>query len=140
MQHAKGTSGASLLEIDKLIQNDLNVYIDKDLRRDIDYSKKMLSFWGYAFAYVKGGSFSKDNQANMANKFGEDMKGKLIKMVQSMGKDEAITAVQKKLLESISSYRIIAPNTAKKELNTQLMLIEEETNQKGFFNEIVRNI
>jgi hypothetical protein len=140
LQHATGTSGANLQEIDKLIQNDLNVYIDKDLRRDIDYSKKMFSFWGYAFAYVKGGSLSKDNQSILANKFGEDMKDKLIKMVKSMDKDDAIAAVQKKLLESIGNYRNIAPNTAKKELNMLLLEIEKETNQDNFFKEILQSI
>jgi hypothetical protein len=76
----------------------------------------------------------------MAKKFGEDMKDKLIKMVQSMGKDDAIASVQQKLLESISSYRNIAPNTAKKELNMLLLEIEKETNQENFFKEILQNI
>ena len=77
----------------------------------------MFLFWGYAFAYVKRGSFSKENQIILADKFGNEMKDKLIKMVKSMPINDAITAVQNKLFESINSYKKIAPNTAKKELN-----------------------
>ena len=140
LQHASKNKGTDLREIDKMIQNDLNIYIDKDLRRDIDYSKKMLSFWGYAFAYVKGGSFSKENQIIMANKFGDELKDKLIKMVQSQSMEDAVTSVQNKLFDSIKSYKTIAPNTARKELNVLLLDIEEETNQKEFFKEILKNI
>ena len=57
-----------------------------------------------------------------------------------MSKAENIAAVQKKLLESIGSYRNIAPNTAKKELNMLLLEIEKKTNQENFFKEILQNI
>ena len=140
LRHTSNDQGTNISEIDKMIQNDLNIYIDKDLRRDIDYSKKMLSFWGYAFAYVKGGSFSKENQIIMANKFGDEMKDKLIKMVQSQSMEDAVTVVQNKLFDSINSYKTIAPNTARKELNVLLMKIEEETNQKAFFKEVLQKI
>ena len=140
LRHTSNVQGTNISEIDKMIQNDLNIYIDKDLRRDIDYSKKMLSFWGYAFAYVKGGSFSKENQIIMANKFGDEMKDKLIKMVQSQSMEDAVTVVQNKLFDSINSYKTIAPNTARKELNVLLMKIEEETNQKAFFKEVLQKI
>jgi len=140
LKHTSDDNGTNLDEIDKMIQNDLNIYTDKNLRRDIAYAKEMLSFWSYAFAYIKGGSFSNDNQVNMANKFGDDMKNKLIKMVQSTAADKAVSVVQKKLFESIGNYRKIAPNIAKKELNMLLIKIEKETNQKNFFKEILQNI
>jgi hypothetical protein len=140
LKHTASGNGSNLDEIDKMIQEDLNLYIDKDLRRNINLSKEMLSFWGYAFAYVKGGSFSQENQMIIANKFGDEMKDKLIKMVKSMSTNDAIKAVQNKLFDSIKNYREIAPNTARKELNLLLMKIEEETDQKDFFKEILHGI
>tara|TARA_B100000780_G_scaffold70314_1_gene46899 strand:+ start:1174 stop:2262 length:1089 start_codon:yes stop_codon:yes gene_type:complete len=140
LQHTKNGFGTNINEIDKLIQGDLNLYIDKDLRQDIKQSKKLLLFWGYAFAYIKGGSFSKENQTKLGNVFGQDMKEKLIKMVQNTQSDIAIKEVQDKFFSAINGYKTVAPNMAKKELNMMLMEIERETMQKNFFKEILQNI
>lgn len=138
LMHAKEESGTSLQEIDKLIQQDLNTYIDKDLRRDINQAKEMVLFWGFSFAYVKGGSFSRENQENLAKQFGQDKTDKLIKMLSSRSSDDAVNEVKSKLLQAINNFRIIAPNTSRKELNISLMEIGKETNQESFFNEVMQ--
>lgn len=136
--HKFNESGSNLSEIDKMIQKDLNQYIDRDLRKDIEHSRKMLRFWSYALAYIKDGSFSKNNQTILAEKFDNEFKNKLINMITDMSKNEAIRTVQDKLIESIYNFRKIAPNAAKKELNILLMKIEKETNKKDFFKDILR--
>ena len=140
LKHINNAPGANLDEIDSLIQKDLNLYIDKDLRQDIKMAKELVSFWGYAFSYIKTGSFSKKNQTELSKKFDTDRKEKLINMIQGMSSQEAVERVRNKLLDSIENYKKIAPNLAKKELNMFLMKIEEETNQDGFFRDILREI
>ena len=84
-------SGSAALDIayvaagryDGYFQNDLNLYIDRDLRQDIKTSKDMISFWGYAFAFVKTGTFTKENQRIIEQKFGDNMKDKLINMIST---------------------------------------------------------
>ena len=140
LQLTKETSGTNLIEIDRLIQEDLNTYIDKDLRIDIKEAKELIPFWGYAYAYVKNGTITKQNQSNLENKFGSNMKEKLIHMITGLSTEEAIKEVKIKFINSINNYKVVAPNIAKKELNLMIMEIEEDTNQKGFFNEILQEV
>ena len=140
MKHTLNSKGSDLKEIDKLIQNDLNLYIDRDLREDIKTSKDMISFWGYAFAFVKTGTFTKENQRIIEQKFGDNMKDKLINMINNMSVNEAIDSVQNKLLAAINKYKKIAPYIAKKELNILLIEIEKESHQKDFFKELLQKI
>lgn len=140
LQLTKEISGTNLIEIDRLIQEDLNTYIDKDLRIDIKEAKELIPFWGYAYAYVKNGSFTKQNQSNLEKKFGSNMKEKLIHMITGLSTEEAIKVVKIKFINSINNYKIVAPNIAKQELNLMILEIEEDTNQKGFFNEILQEV
>ena len=137
LKHAKNVGGTSLEDVDKLIQNDLNIFIDKDLRQEINDAKKY-GLFGVAFAFVKDGSFSKSNQAKLANQFGDEMKSKLIKMVIRLSKDDAINEVRSKLVNAINDFKVVAPNTSKKELNVYLMQIEEESGQSGILNEVIK--
>ena len=99
-----------------------------------------MSFWGYAFSYIKTGSFSKENQLKLSKKFDTDRKDKLINMIKGMSSKNAIENVRNKFLDAIENYKKTAPNLAKKELNMFLIKIEEETNQDGFFKDILREI
>ena len=140
LRHAKNTTGTSLKDIDLLIQNDLNTFIDRDLRKEINDAKSMVLFWGYAFAYVRDGTFSKSNQKKLSDQFGNDMRDKLIKMIGSLTKEDAINEVQSKLIKAINNFKVVAPNASKKELNIYLMQIEEESGQTGIVKEIIKNI
>ena len=140
LQLAEGISGTHLIEIDKLIQEDLNTYIDRDLRLDIKEAKELILFWGYAYAYVKNGSFTKENQSNLESKFGPNMKEKLINMITGLSTKEVIKVVKIKFINSINNYKVVAPNIAKKELNLMILEIEKDTNQKEFFNEILQEV
>ena len=140
LNHTDNRNGSNLKEIDKLIQNDLNLYIDRDLRQDINKSKEMVLFWGFAFAYIKTGSFSKLNQTKLGKDFGNQMKDKLIKMIENTHSETAISEVKNKLFGAIEIYKNTAPNIAKKELNIMLLRIEKETQQKDFFKEILRGV
>jgi hypothetical protein len=134
------TQGSSLSGINILIQNDLNKYIDRDLRQDIKTASGLVLFWGYAFAFVKGGSFSKKNQSILENKFGIEMKQKLVNMIQGKSSDSAMMEVKSGLMNSISDYINIAPNIAKRELNLMLIEVERNTGESGFFTEILTSI
>ena len=68
------------------------------------------------------------------------MKDKLIKMLQSLTRANAIEEVQNKLIKAINDFKIAAPNTSKKELNLYLMQIEDESKQQGLFKEIMKII
>ncbi len=136
LSYVENGSGTPLIEIDNLIQRDLNTYIDKDLRKDIKGAKEMVLFWGYAFSYVRDGILSKDSQRKLVEKFGSEMNKKLINMLSSYSKAQAIQEVRNKLKNAINHLRKTAPNTAKKELNNLLMQIEKETSQKGLLNEV----
>lgn len=138
LKHAKNVGGSSLVDVDKLIQNDLNTFIDKDLRKEINDAKNMVFFWGYAFAFVKDGSFSKSNQEKLSSQFGDEMKVKLIKMVSNLSKDDAIKEVKSKLVNAINDFKVVAPNASKKELNVYLMQIEEESGQPGILDEVLK--
>ena len=134
------THGGNINETDRLIQEDLNTYIDKDLRLDIKIAKDLIPFWGYAYAFVKEGAFTKESQLSLEKQFGVDMKEKLINMIKDQSSENAIKMVRNRFLESIENYKIIAPNTAKNELNLMILKIEDDTGQKEFFNEILREI
>ena len=138
LKHAKNVEGSSLVDVDKLIQNDLNTFIDKDLRKEINDAKNMVFFWGYAFAFVKDGSFSKSNQEKLSSQFGDEMKVKLIKMVSNLSKDDAVKEVKSKLVNAINDFKVVAPNASKKELNVYLMQIEEESGQPGILDEVLK--
>ena len=138
-RHTEGIQGSNLTQIDKLIKEDLDLYIDRDLRVEIKAAKEMIPFWGYAFAFVKEGAFSKENQLLLENKFGVDLKEKLINMIKDQTTDNAVKMVKDRFLNSIDNYKKIAPNIAKKELNLMLMEIEQNTGQKDFFKKILQS-
>lgn len=140
LRHARNTTGTSLKDIDSLIQNDLNTFIDKDLRKEINDAKSMVFFWGYAFAYVRDGVFSKSNQKKLSVQFGNDMTDKLIKMIGNLAREDAINEVRSKLIKAMNDFKVVAPNTSKKEINLYLMQIEEGSGQTGILNEIIKNI
>ena len=140
LNHIEETGGSNIKDIDKLIQKDLDKYVDMEIRDDINKSKENLLFWGYIFAYVKNGSLTKENQLLISNKFGEQKKDKLIKMIQNRSSKNVINDVYKKLLSAVDNFRKVAPNKAKKEINMIFIKIEDETRHKGFFDEINRDI
>ena len=138
--HTNNTHGINIKEVDALIQNDMNIFIDKEIRKEINDAKDMVFFWSYAFAYIREGVFSKADQKIISDKFGPEMKDKLIKMLQSLTRANAIEEVQNKLIKAINDFKIAAPNTSKKELNLYLMQIEDESKQQGLFKEIMKII
>ena len=44
--------------------------------------------------------------------------------------------IRSKLVNAINDFKVVAPNTSKKELNVYLMQIEEESGQSGILNEV----
>tara|TARA_A100001011_G_scaffold262191_1_gene270690 strand:+ start:1089 stop:2177 length:1089 start_codon:yes stop_codon:yes gene_type:complete len=138
--YVKNSKGSNLTEIDILIQKDLDTYIDKELRQDIKTGKESISFWCYSYAFVKKGTFTKENQNILKEKFGKEMKDKLINMIKDKSTNEAIKSCKERLLTSIKSFKAMAPTTAKKDLNLIILEVESETKQKDFFNEILKEI
>ncbi len=136
----KNSKGSDLTEIDELIQKDLDTYIDGELRQDIKKGKENIFFWCYSYAFVKKGSFTKENQNILKQKFGKEMNDKLINMIKDKSTDEVINSCKEKLLTSIKSFKTMAPTKAKKDLNLIILEVESETNQKDFFNEILKEI
>ena len=140
LKKAIRSGGSSINDIDKLIQRDLDKYVDMQIRDDINKSKENVLFWGYTYAYIKKGSLTKKNQLSISNKFGEQKKDKLIKMIENRSSKDVINDVYDKLLSAVNNFRKIAPNKAKKEINMIFIKIEDETSHKGFFDEINRDI
>ena len=140
LRHTKNVQGTNLKEVDVLIQSDMNTFIDKDLRKEINNAKNMVFFWGYAFAFVKDGKFSKSDQKKLSVKFGLEMKDKLVRMLEGLQRTNAIEEVHHKLIKAISDFKVVAPNTSKKELNLYLMQIEDESNMEGLFKEVMKII
>ena len=139
-KYLNNSEGSNLEEIDQLIRKDLDLYIDKELRLDIKNSKEMVSFWGYAYAFVKKGSFSKKDQYIFSQKFGQTKKDKLINMIKDQSSDFAIKACKDRFFKSIIGFKSTAPNLAKKELNLLLLEIEAETKQINFHKEIIKDL
>jgi len=135
-----GAGGTNIKDVDALIQKDLNKYIDTEIRDDINQSKENLLFWGYVYAYIKEGLLTKENQLSISKKFGKQKKDKLIKMIKNRSSENVINDVYEKLISSAQNFRKVAPNQAKKEINMIFISIENETNSKGFFNNIIRDI
>lgn len=140
LKQTKKIQGTNIKEIDALIQSDMNTFIDKDLRKEINNAKDMVFFWGYAFAFVKDGRFSKTDQKTLSDKYGSDMKDKLVKMLEGLSRRNAIEQVHNKLIKAINDFKIVAPNTSKKELNLYLMQIEDESNTEGLLKEVMKII
>ncbi|MDC0071607.1 M48 family metallopeptidase [Gammaproteobacteria bacterium] len=141
LQLTQESSGTHLKEIDKLIQDDLDTFTDKDLRIDIKMVKELVYFWGYAYAYVKDGEFSKEDQLNLEIKFDTKRTEKLKNMLRSFSsKDDVISNVKSKFVNSITDLKKIAPNLAKKEINLIIQEIAEDSGQKDLFKEIVIEI
>ena len=135
-----GAGGTNIKDVDALIQKDLNKYIDTEIRDDINQSKENLLFWGYVYAYIKEGLLTKENQLSISKKFGKQKKDKLIKMIKNRSSENVVNDVYEKLISSAHDFRKVAPHQAKKEINMIFISIENETNSKGFFNNIIRDI
>tara|TARA_B100000575_G_C23068970_1_gene615639 strand:+ start:69 stop:1160 length:1092 start_codon:yes stop_codon:yes gene_type:complete len=141
LQITQDNSGTNLKDIDRLIQNDLNTFIDRDLREDIKQSKDRVYFWGFAYSYVRDGNFSKEDQSRLGERFDlqrvESLKG-MIGSVTSKG--EVLDMVKDKFIDSINTFKEVAPNLAKKEVNLIIQEIAEETGQQDLLIEIIRDL
>ncbi len=132
------SSGTNINEIDQMIEKDLSLYVDKELRHNIETSQQSVLFWGYAYAFSKKGNYVKEDQKFLYENFGEKKSKKLISMVKGINsKEETIKVLKSKFLESIIIFISKAPNLAKKNIYEMLEKIESKTNEKGLHKELV---
>jgi len=131
--------GTPIQEVDKLIQTDLNKYVDSRIRDEISIYKDNIFFWGYVYAFVSDGKFTKEEQQIISSKFGLYKQDQLNKMLKSIGsKTKVINEIKEKLTTAINKFREIAPNNSNNEINKILNDIEKDTNKNNLFTEIIR--
>ena len=141
LQITQDNSGTNLKDIDKLIQNDLNTFIDRDLREDIKQSKDRVYFWGFAYSYIRNGNFSKEDQLRLGEKFDFQRVESLKGMLGSLNsKSEVLDTVKDKFVNSINILKEVAPNLAKREVNLIIQEIAEESGHQDLFAEVLREL
>lgn len=132
--------GSNLNEIDNLIRNDLDFYIDSHTREQIENSREFVEFWTLVYSIVKSGSLTKSNQDLIENRFGKDKKNKLINMLDDLTKEQVEEIVRGKIIDSIANFKKLAPTQAKEQLNMMIIKIEKETNDSELLKQIQRMI
>jgi hypothetical protein len=139
-QYINEAEGADLGQIDTLIQGDLNKHIDSDWRLEVQSAAHLLSFWSYAYGFIRKGIFSQRSQLVITEKFGADMNQKLVTMISEESTVAAIALVKEKFLLSATAYRLVAPNRASKDFNLMLLEVEKATGNDGLLNEVLREL
>ena len=57
--HTNNTHGINIKEVDALIQNDMNIFIDKEIRKEINDAKDMVFFGVMHLLILEKGCFRK---------------------------------------------------------------------------------
>ena len=132
------TSGTNIREIDQMIKKDLSLYVDKELRKNIETIKQSVSFWGFAYAFSKKGNFLLEDQQFLNENFGEVKSKKLIEMVRGIkDKEKIIETLKNKFITSVMNFFDKAPNLANERILEILNKIESKTNEKELIKELV---
>jgi len=141
LSHIGDKGGTPIQEVDQLIQKDLNKYVDKRVRDEIEIFKENILFWGYVLVFVNDGKFTKEEQRYISKKFGSHKQDQLNKMLKSLRSPSlVISEVRETLISSINKYKDIAPNDASKKTKQMLSAIEKETKNIDFFSDVVEKI
>ena len=133
---ANGLSGSSLKEIDNLIREDLNLYIDSHFREETNKIGMTIGFWTWVLSIVKKGSFTKEDQELISSKFSQEKKEKLRNLLQELSTGEAVAFAKKRILESKREFIEMAPHMADRKFNLIIKNVENESNDCTLLREI----
>ena len=141
IQAGTQNGGTPLHEVDKLIQKDLNKYVDNRIRDDIKISKENVLFWGYVSVFVSDAKFTKKEQEYISDNFGSYKLDQLNKMLASIKSPiKIIDEIKDRLISAISKFINVNPNRANKIIISLLMEIEKDTKNNGFFDDLIKEI
>ena len=98
-------SGKDLDQIDVMIQKDLDTYINNSVKSNIEKSKKSFQFWLMIFAAAEDGKFTKNEQREIVNSFGQEKLEKFLYMIEGMDLN-GVNKIVKNILSKISNVSI----------------------------------
>jgi len=119
-------NGKNLDEINRLIQKDLDTYINKSIKLNIESCKESFKFWLSIFAAAEDGRFSKDEQKEIEEIFGQEKLHKFINMIKGMGMAEAKKIIRNKLVNAYEKVSYQIYEDASDELQSDLKEIGEK--------------
>lgn len=128
--------GDPIEKIDELIFKDLEVFIDKPIRKEIEDLKQNLSFWLHIFAVLDDEWFDKNEQQIIRQEFGEKKLLRVKKILSSTNKVESRKFVNQLLLEKIASLEDIAPKEFKQFYVNETSAIEKKLKVKNLSSKI----
>jgi len=114
-------SGKDLDQIDVMIQKDLDTYINNSVKSNIEKSKKSFQFWLMIFAAAEDGKFTKNEQREIVNSFGQEKLEKFLYMIEGMDLNGVNKIVKNKLIDAYRkmSSQLAGDAVAEAQLNIQ---------------------
>ena len=132
--------GDPIERVDELIYNDLESFIDKPIRKEIEDSKKDLSFWIHIFAVLDDDKFDKKEQEIIKQEFGEKQLNKIKKILTSSNKEQSRNFINSLLEEKISGLAHIAPKESQIFYRNEINNAERKLNIENLESKIVLSI
>ena len=94
-------SSEKLLKLDKLVQKDLDKFIDGPVKKQIEEAKNELAMWEIIYDIVKDNVFSKEEQIEFSGKFGEDT----LERLKNFLKDIPPSEIQKVIYDRLQKTK-----------------------------------
>lgn len=106
-----------ILKLDRLIEGDMDKYVDASAKKVIAEAKSNLSMWMAAFEIVQSEMFSRSDQDKFREKFGQDILDSLKGFLQGLSPEEVEKAVFCKVESARIELERIIPNGFEKEVS-----------------------
>lgn len=106
----------ALASLDRRIALDLDKYVDGPAREQIRTAREEVLMWLVAGSATEDGSFSRAEQRQFAERFGDTALGSLRGFLADQGKAQAREAIAAKLQHAVGRFSELVPGLAAKEL------------------------
>lgn len=115
---SKNISSQQLIKIDKQIQSDLDKYVDKPARKQIQEAKEDLAMWMAVYEIVQDNLFTKIEQVAFSKRFGVDTLERLLNFLQDIPTSEVKETVYERVNIARDALESLIPSSFKSELST----------------------
>jgi len=109
-------SRTKIHEMDARIEKDLRQYVDGPAREKMEKTKQNYAFWMTVNKSIQDGIFEKREQEVISIKFGNEMVGKFLDLIEGMGKSEVQETVRTKLISTREELEAIIPRSFETEI------------------------
>ena len=129
-------SGVDISKIDKLINKDLNLYVETGSVNELDNIRKNLAFWSLVFVCTKNGKLSKDDQILIKKLHGQRMLKELINILKDFTPTKVDKLVKQKIIDHCNAIRSVSKVTGWIEIRSIIKNVQLETGYSNIYEEI----